>query len=166
MPRQSQLALIASRRQCWSNLLWMSRGSTWLYPTRKKFDPRLVSFFCYTKLDHFLPEQITPISKKWGQVKAPHPVCEQFQRADSLPRQSTRYNHVGPVPCPKGARFRALTADPHCSCLQTTSASLMVQSPSHTVPHCSSCFTSTLPEQGPVPFDSLNSSVPSDRARL
>lgn len=112
-----------------------------------------------------LPAHSTPASSPWLQLLAPQGLAGHSLRADSVPTQFTSSSQMGPVPLPKWALPWAFRATPQPSSLQITSACLGPQRSSHTVPHCWSWNTSTLPEQRLDPLASLSSEERNKRLR-
>lgn len=83
------------------------------------------------KVRSALPEHTTPVFSLWPHLYLYHPLWEQL---DSHPEQYTKPKRMFPKPWPKWALPGVDTARPQPSCWQTTSASCMSQSSSHTVP--------------------------------
>ena len=101
------------------------------HPRAPPLDPPLLK----SSFVHYVLEQVTDASSLWVQSPTPHPLCEQFSIELSLPEQPTLSNQTSPLPAPKCAEPRALTALEKPRCWQTTRASFMSQSSSQTVPH-------------------------------
>lgn len=101
------------------------------------------------------PAQTTPASSPWPQLFTPMGLCVHFMMEASDPVHCTSSSQISFLPSPKKADFLASRTVPQFNSRHTTSALVMLQWSSHTVPQLDSWKISTLPEQREGPTNRI-----------